>query len=233
MPILGLECGAKSMPKSQPEIPLEYVIRRCQATDRDYLKLLMMPKSPDSMPSWISVNFLTTLYEIKDWIVLSTVIQAFMLVTAGFLFFYMELSGIGVFADKILSIISLMSYVLISVALTTMVIIQGGRGWGKDYPWRYWVIEHEDRFLGLAYFQNYETFSVIRCLRICSKLRRKGLGTALVKKLIQIGEKPIYLSPALGTAKFYRRLGFRRVHFKKLSPKVKKMLISTYCMAHY
>lgn len=221
------------MPKSPCKIPSEYVIRRCQATDRDYLKLLIMPKSLDSMPSWISVNFLTTLYEIKNWIVLSTLIQAFMLFTAVFLFFCMELSGIGVFVDKISMIIFLMSYVLISFALTAMVIIQGGRGWGKDYPWRYWVIEYEDRFLGFAYFQNYETFSVIRCLRICSKSRRKGLGTALVKKLIQTGKKPIYLSPASGTAKFYRRIGFRRVRFKKLSPKAQKLLIPTYCMAHY
>ncbi|WP_299485524.1 GNAT family N-acetyltransferase [Acaryochloris sp. IP29b_bin.137] len=219
---------------SGPELPSEYVIRRCESTDEDYLKLLMMPKSPSSMPSWVSVNFLITLFEIRSGIVIFLFLQVLVLCMAVFFYgLHIGLLGATIYVDNVSIIIYLISFFLIAFMGTAIVMAQGGRGWIKDYPWRYWVIEQEDRFLGSAYFQNYETFSVIRSLRICSKWRGKGLGTAIVKKLIQIGKKPIYLSPALGTSKFYRRIGFRRVRFQKVSPKAQRFLIPTYCMAHY
>ncbi|WP_299414713.1 GNAT family N-acetyltransferase [Acaryochloris sp. IP29b_bin.148] len=217
------------MSQSQSELPSDFVIRRLQATDIDYLKFLVMPRSLYAMPSWMSIRFMTTLFEIETRISVAIISQVFILGAMAIVYPFMRLLGVIIFVDTFSTIIVLISYSLLVFALTAIT-----PGWDrKDFRY-WWVIEQDNRFIGYARLQSYETFSVINFLHICPNWRGQGLGTTLTKKLIQASQKPIYLSTFSNTVKFYRRLGFRIVRFQKLSTKVKKLMLPNFIiMAHY
>lgn len=81
-----------------------------------------------------------------------------------------------------------------------------------------WIVECKGRLVAYAILSHSSKLTELRCLFVTPNYQKKGIGSYIVKNLIQKINKPIYLIPALGKAGFYTRLGF--VPVKQLFPTI-------------
>jgi predicted N-acetyltransferase YhbS len=68
----------------------------------------------------------------------------------------------------------------------------------------------------------YHSYTVLKWLHVYPDWRRKGIGSALVRTLIQHSTTPIYVKSAPDVVVFYTRLGFQRVNAQELPSAVQQ-----------
>lgn len=88
---------------------------------------------------------------------------------------------------------------------------------------QFWVIEGEGKIIACGQLRNFEGAQELGSLVVDPAWRDRGLGTYLVKQLIQRATQPLYLE-CLGKklASFYTHLGFVPVPWKNLPPSLKQ-----------
>lgn len=101
--------------------------------------------------------------------------------------------------------IPIIIYLLI---LTTILIIK----WTKINPNFYisgiWLIEFQGQVVAWGKLTCSQENSYIQSLFVAHALRKRGLGSALVKRLIQEATLPLYVNSLPKRVSFYTRLGF-------------------------
>ncbi len=71
-----------------------------------------------------------------------------------------------------------------------------------------WVVECHGELVAFAKLIHFRDKSYVHSLSVIPAWRRRGLGTALVKHLIQEATLPLYLTCNSSLVSFYSRLGF-------------------------
>lgn len=181
-------------------LPFGCVIRPIKTTDIDRLRLMMMPKSPDQLPSWLSVKMMLAFYKMRT----GTILYLFSAVVMGM--YLQALSALGI-------PITMLWIVVVYLACLGIFIALGLRALAKPehLPKNCWVVEEQGRFVGRALIKGHGSYSILGSLYIHPIRRKMGLGTALVKSLLQNYQKPIYVLTNRSVANFYQRLGFRKL----------------------
>jgi amino-acid N-acetyltransferase len=82
---------------------------------------------------------------------------------------------------------------------------------------QFWVIECENKVIACGQLRSFEEAQELGSLVVTKGWRDRGLGTILVKHLIQSATQPLYLE-CLGQrlAEYYRRFGFEAVDWQRL-----------------
>lgn len=88
---------------------------------------------------------------------------------------------------------------------------------------QFWVIEREGRIVACGQLRSFPEAQELGSLVIARAWRGRGLGSYLVKHLIQEATQPLYLE-CLGSklAQFYTRFGFVPVSWQELPPPLKR-----------
>lgn len=88
---------------------------------------------------------------------------------------------------------------------------------------QFWVIECEGRIVACGQLRSFPEAQELGSLVIARAWRGRGLGSYLVKHLIQEATQPLYLE-CLGSklAQFYTRFGFVPVSWQELPPPLKR-----------
>ncbi|WP_299414711.1 GNAT family N-acetyltransferase [Acaryochloris sp. IP29b_bin.148] len=183
-----------------PELPSGCVIRPIKTTEIDRLRLMMMPKSLDQLPSWVSVKMMLVFYKLRT----GTILYLFSAVVIGI--YLQALGALGIS-------INVLWIVVVYLACLGLFIALGLRSLAKPehLPKNCWVIEEQGRFVGRAFIKSHGSYSILGSLYIHNTRRTMGLGTALVQALLQNYPTPIYVLTNRSVAKFYQGLGFRRL----------------------
>ncbi|WP_299485529.1 GNAT family N-acetyltransferase [Acaryochloris sp. IP29b_bin.137] len=189
----------------------EHIVRRVQPTQIDRLKFLIMPRSPYSKSSWMPEGCMIFICKMQLGVYI-----AFCLSILPGLFALGILLWLGN-ASFQWHEFAIAAAIFISFSIVTIVVLALTNPQLKNF----WVVEQRDRFIAYASIRSYQHFSVLEILRVLRKWRRQGLGSVLVSTMLQNYPKPVYLRTRRPTAKFYRRLGFRKIPLKQLSPRVK------------
>lgn len=71
-----------------------------------------------------------------------------------------------------------------------------------------WIIERNKSLVGFIKFSNSNSKTCIIQVFILPNYRRKGLGSALIKHLVENTNKPIYVDCFPELVSYYARLGF-------------------------
>jgi amino-acid N-acetyltransferase len=87
---------------------------------------------------------------------------------------------------------------------------------------QFWVIEREGHFVACGQLRNFPGAQELGTLVVVPAWRGRGLGSFLIKYLIQEATQPLYLE-CVGErrALFYTRFGFVRVSWQELPPPLK------------
>lgn len=187
------------MANHSSNLPFGCVIRPIKTTDIDRLRLMMMPKSLDQLPSWVSVKMMLAFYKMRT----GTILYLFSAAVIGMYLQALDTLGIP---------IDVLWIVVVYLACFGIFIALGLRSLAKPehLPKNCWVIEEQGRFVGRALIKSHGSYSILGSLYIHPMRRGMGLGTALVKSLLQNYQKPIYVLTNRSVANFYQRLGFRK-----------------------
>ncbi|NJR40158.1 MAG: GNAT family N-acetyltransferase [Leptolyngbyaceae cyanobacterium CSU_1_4] len=82
---------------------------------------------------------------------------------------------------------------------------------------KFWIIEQEGRIVACGKLCHSDTYSVLYDVIVLSQYRRQGIGSALVKHVIQHASKPLYLACFPDKIGFYTQLGFTPARSSELS----------------
>ncbi|ABW30346.1 GNAT family N-acetyltransferase [Acaryochloris marina] len=188
------------MANHSSNLPFGCVIRPIKTTDIDRLRLMMMPKSPDQLPSWVSMRMMLVFYKLRT----GTILYLFSAVVIGM--YLQALGALGIPINVLWIVIAYLAFLGLFIAL-------GIRSLAKPehLPKNCWVIEEQGRFVGRALIKSHGSHSILGSLYIHNTRRRMGLGTALVQSLLQNYPTPIYVLTNRSVAKFYQGLGFRKL----------------------
>ncbi|WP_299485527.1 GNAT family N-acetyltransferase [Acaryochloris sp. IP29b_bin.137] len=188
------------MVNQSSNLPFGCVIRPIKTTNIDRLRLMMMPKSPDQLPSWVSVKMMLALYKMRTGTILY-------LITAVVIGMYLQL------LDALGIPIQVPWVVIVYLVCLGLFIALGIRSLAKpeQLPKNCWVIEERGRFVGRALIKGYGSYSILGRVYIHPMRRRMGLGTELVKSLLQNYQKPTYVLTKRSIANFYIGIGFRKL----------------------
>ena len=93
---------------------------------------------------------------------------------------------------------------------------------------KFWIIEQEGRIVACGKICSYDTYSVPCDVLVLPKYRRQGIGSLLVRHLMQHAPKPLYLACFPDKIGFYTQLGFTPMRSADLSLMLRQELgIST------
>jgi N-acetylglutamate synthase-like GNAT family acetyltransferase len=88
-----------------------------------------------------------------------------------------------------------------------------------SHYWKhYWVLDYRGEVIGCGRLDGHGTHSEIYDLYLLPEWRGQGLGRALVQRLVQRAQLPIYLASLPQTVTFYQGLGFETIEAGKLHP---------------
>lgn len=88
---------------------------------------------------------------------------------------------------------------------------------------QFWVVEHQGRLIACGQLRSFEVAQELGSLVVANRWRHQGIGSVLVRHLIQQATQPLYLE-CLGDdlAQFYQRFGFRPVEWNLLPRSLKQ-----------
>lgn len=196
------------MVDTSPELPEGFRIRRLQLTDRDRLRLYMMPNDPRHVLAAVPLKTMITLYKIKHGIMLAIIPSILLSVAIG----VMRIGDLSINRLWIAIIWLILLGICIGVAL-----IQH-ENWLKFC----WVVEQQERFVAYGVLRPYKNYSVLELLQVHPKWARRGIGSTLVKTMLAQTPKPVYVESAIRVVGFYTRLGFQKIRLKELPRDVQK-----------
>lgn len=188
------------MPSEKQTLPTGYTLREGNSKDR--LKL----NNEIYLKTYCSLEGLS--FAVKS-IIASTLL----------IFFFVLLFYFIYYKDKILinqfffnefktSFILILTLATASISLAYLLLyifsLYGHNG--RKFP--FWVIEKDQSLVGLIESGKFKDNSCIRFLFVLPNHRRKGLGSALVKHLLQNTNKPVLITCSSELTEFYARLGF-------------------------
>lgn len=189
------------MVDNSPELPKDFKIRRLQLNDRDRLALYVMPNDPQKVLPFLSTKLKLIYHRFRiDFILINI---------AFILLFFVILPSIGTVS---LNYWVWMGFILLCFLIGWTVAVFTPKRW---HPFC-WVVEYRGRFVAYGMLRPYRNYSNLEWLYVHSYWRRRGIGSAFVKTLIQNATKPIYVKSAIHMVGFYTRLGFRKIHFQEL-----------------
>jgi GNAT superfamily N-acetyltransferase len=91
--------------------------------------------------------------------------------------------------------------------------------------WRkFWIIEQKGRIVACGKLCNYATYSMLYNVLVAPECRLRGIGSALVKHLMEPATRPMYLACFPNKVGFYTRLGFVQMRSSDLSPMLRHEL---------
>lgn len=187
------------------DLPEGCRIRPLQLTDRDRLCFYLIPHNPEYILSILPIKLMLTLCQIRDGIVLAII------------------PSIGLYTVTIIMVNSL-SVNWLWIGLSWLIILGICISFAvtrrEDWLRFYWVAEQQGRFIAYGALHPYNNYSVIEALQVYPKWARKGIGSRLVKTMIEQSPKPVYVNSAVRVVGFYARLGFRKIRLKDLPPEV-------------
>jgi len=195
------------MADPSPELPEGFRIRRLQLTDRDRLALYVMPHHPQKVLPFLPMKLKLIYHNFRiDFIFINITF---------ILLFLVILPRIGTVSRSYwLS----MGFVLLCFLTGWMLAIFAPKGWHKFC----WVVEYRGRFVAYSVLRPYDNYCVLEWLYVYPDWRRKEIGSALVRALIQRSTTPIYLKSAPAVVAFYKRLEFRTVRSQELSSDIQQ-----------
>lgn len=80
----------------------------------------------------------------------------------------------------------------------------------EDLSWKQFVVaKNNDAIIGFGRLRSYPDCTEVATVGVVPEERNKGVGTAIVNKLIQIGPKEIFVTCVIPN--FFSRLGFETV----------------------
>lgn len=83
---------------------------------------------------------------------------------------------------------------------------------------KFWLIEQKGRIVACGKLCNYDAYSVLHDVLVLPPYRRQGIGSALVRHLVQQTSKPLYLACFPSKIGFYTQLGFTPMRSTDLFP---------------
>jgi N-acetylglutamate synthase-like GNAT family acetyltransferase len=103
---------------------------------------------------------------------------------------------------------------LILLGLVPLYLVFAGLFWVNRHPPRrdwvnYWVVECKGQVVALAQWQHYDQFSYLQRLYVLPQHRVSGMGSALVERLIEQTQQPIYVLSDRDNQGFFQRFGFQ------------------------
>ncbi|UBF28681.1 GNAT family N-acetyltransferase [Kovacikia minuta CCNUW1] len=197
------------MVDTSPELPEGFRIRRLQLTDRDRLRLYMMPNDPRYVLAAVPIKAMIILYKIGHGTALALIpgiVLYFVIVVT------VVISGLPI------------NWLWIGISCFTLlgICIRFAFTLREDWLQFCWVVEQQERFVAYGVLRPYSGYSVLEWLQVHPKWARRGIGSTLVKTMLDQSPKPVYVDSAVRAMKFYTRLGFHKIHFKELSPDAQK-----------
>ncbi|MGM3307261.1 GNAT family N-acetyltransferase [Anabaena sp. WFMT] len=190
------------------ELPSGCIIRPLQLTDIDLLSLNMMPNNPRRLPSWVSVKMALILSKVGQGIVLAII--------PGGLFYVLILFFIGFHSYIPWLWIGIGYFSILSVCLRFVLTHR------SDWLKFCWIVEQKGCFIVYAILRPYKNYSIFEAIQVHPKWGRKGIGSTLVRTLIQNSQKPIYIESAFHITGFYTYLGFRKIRLKNMPSDVQE-----------
>jgi len=184
------------------KLPEGFEIRRLQLTDRDRLRLYMMPNDPRPVLATVPLKTMLILYKIKHGITLAVIPSILLCVVIA----VMRIGELSINGLWIAIIWFILLGICIGIALTQR----------EDWLQFCWVVEQQERFVAYAVLRPYKNYSVLELLQVHPKWARRGIGSTLVKTMLNQTPKPVYAESAIRVVGFYTRLGFRKIRFKEL-----------------
>lgn len=82
---------------------------------------------------------------------------------------------------------------------------------------QFWVVEHQNQLIACGQLRSFEKAQELGSLVVARQWQHQGIGSVLVRHLIQQATQPLYLE-CLGKrlVHFYQRFGFRPVEWSSL-----------------
>lgn len=190
------------MVDTSPELPEGFRIRQLQLTDRDRLRLYTMPNDPRPVLAAVPIKTMAILYKIKHGITLAAIPSILLYVAIR----VMAIGDLSINRLWIGIIWLILLKICIGVALTQR----------EDWLWFCWVVEQQERFVAYGVLHPYKNYSVLELLQVHPKWARRGIGSTLVKTMLDRSPKPVYVESAIRVVGFYTRLGFQKIRLKEL-----------------
>jgi N-acetylglutamate synthase-like GNAT family acetyltransferase len=187
---------------TSPKLPEGFRIRQLQLNDRDRLRLYMMPNDPRHVLAAVPIKTMIILYKIRHGITLAVIPSILLCVVIA----VMRIGDLSINGLWIGIIWFILLGICIGVALTQR----------EDWLRFCWVVEQQERFVAYAVLRPYKNYSILKLLQVHPKWARRGIGSALVKTMLDQTPKPVYIQSAIRVVGFYTRLGFRKIRFKEL-----------------
>lgn len=190
------------------KLPEGFRIRRLQLNDSDRLLLYTMPNHPSHLLTSIHIKTAFILYKIGLGIALALILSIVLYV----LTVIMTIAGLPINGWWI----GISWLVLLGICIRVTLTLR------EDWLQFCWVVEQQERFVAYSVLRPYGSYSVLEWLQVHPKWARRGIGSTLVKTMIDQSPKPVYVDSAVRAVKFYIRLGFHKIRFKELPPDAQK-----------
>ncbi|WP_088894777.1 GNAT family N-acetyltransferase [Leptolyngbya ohadii] len=191
------------------KLPEGFRIRRLQLNDRDRLRLYMMPNDPRYVLPAVPIKTIIILYKIGHGIALALIpgIALYLVIAVTVVISGLPINWlwIGISCLVLLGVCTWFAFTL-----------------REDWLQFCWVVEQQGRFVAYGVLRPYSGYSVLEWLQVHPKWVRRGIGSTLVKTMLDQAPKPVYVDSAVRAMKFYTRLGFHKIRFKELSPDAQK-----------
>ena len=200
------------MPSEKQALPTGYILREGNSKDR--LKLNKTIYFEAFSNNYFNVEMLG--FAVK-FIIISTLLMFFLTLLLFWINYKDKISINLSFLNELkilfLLILATITLVIVLAYLLLYIFFRHGnnifsnhRHNDKNSP--FWVIEENQNLVGLIELSKFKGNSCIRFLFVLPNHRRKGLGSALVKHLLQNTNKPILLTCSVELIRFYAPLGF-------------------------
>ena len=85
----------------------------------------------------------------------------------------------------------------------------------------FWIVEKEYTVIACGQLRSKGNIKELSSLVVSSEYRKQGIGTYLVRHIIEQTDKKIYLSCGSNLESFYSQLGFKQVSWSKLPSQLK------------
>lgn len=189
------------MVDNSPELPEGFRIRRLQLNDRDRLALYVMPNDPQQVLPFLSTNLKLAYHKFRlDFILINIVF---------IILFLVILPGLGSVSSNYWLWMGIIFLLFLSGWIAVIFI-------PKRWHQFCWIVEYRGRFVAYGVLHPYHNHSELEWLYVYPNWRRRGIGSALVRTLIQHSTKPIYVKNTHGMTIFYTHLGFRKIRLQEL-----------------
>lgn len=191
------------MVDTSPALPEGFRVRRLQLNDRDRLRLYMMPNNPRHVLAAVPIKTMLILYKIGHGIALALI--------PGIVLYFVIMLTLVTGSLSINWLWIGMSYLtLLGICIWIAFTLR------EDWLQFCWVVEQQERFVAYSVLRPYKNYSVLELLQVHPRWARRGIGSTLVKTMLDKTPKPVYVESAIRVVSFYTRLGFRKIRFKEL-----------------